>query len=221
MEEAQTNSRGLIIGIVGLAVLIFAGLIWLLVKAPGDSGLPQTENVSFNDVDEPSTGPANAKVVVHVYSDFQCPACRAAEPSLEQTIQKFQDRVKFVWKDFPLEQLHPNARAAADAARCAQDQGWFWKFHTELYNNQDAWAAAANPQSLFEQYAGKVGMDVPKFIACYTNKAKDALVQNDIAEGSKNSVDATPTFFVGNKRYFAMPAAQWDQVLTQALSQTK
>lgn len=221
MEEGQIqkSNAGLIVGIVVLAVLIFGALTWALIKAP--SGGPSKERVSFSDGSDMSRGPDNAKVVVHVYSDFQCPACKFADGPLQQTMEKYQDRVKFVWKDFPLESIHPLARSASIAARCANDQGWFWKFNKTLYERQDAWTKATDLAKTFNDYAAEIGMDTGRFTACFVNKGHDDQVQANINEGNANNVDRTPTFFVNNQRYFGMGPEEWSRVLDEALAKAK
>jgi protein-disulfide isomerase len=217
MDQGSTN-KPLLIGVIAAAVLIFAGLTWAILSAP--SGTPTvTGNVTFNDTSStPSIGPSDAAVTVHIYGDFQCPACKAAEPGLEAAIQQFKDRVKFVWKDFPLLTIHRNARDGANAARCAQDQGKFWEMHDLLYTEQDSWAEQPDPSASFSAYAGRLGMDVSKFDACYSAKTDDDTVMADENEGTANGVNATPTFYVGKTQYVGMAAGQWAGILNAALA---
>ncbi|MDO8583716.1 MAG: thioredoxin domain-containing protein [bacterium] len=217
MDEGQKSNAGLIVGIVVVAALIFGGLTWALIKAP--SAGPRAEQVTFSDTSDASRGPLGAKVVVRMYSDFQCPACRVADRTMEQVINKYEDRVKFVWKDFPLEQIHPVARPAANAARCANDQGWFWKFSKQLFDNQDAWTVSADVAKTFGEYAVAVGADGTSFSACMAQKQFDSRVQTNIAEGTANNVDRTPTTFVNNQRYFSMSVEDWGKALDRALAE--
>jgi len=124
----QSSNKGLLIGTIVVAVLIFLGLIWAVLSVPNDGGttpLPSGQ-VSFNDENDPSIGPDDAKVVVRLFEDLECPACKAAEPGVSYAIEKYSDRVRFIWNDFPLDSIHRNARAGANAARCAEEQGKFW-----------------------------------------------------------------------------------------------
>lgn len=221
MDSTPTSNRQLIIGIVTVTVLIFAGLIWAVIRAPNggsDQQMGKPEQVSFIDDKDPTIGPSNAKVIVHMYGDFQCPACRAAEGGVKPTVAKYADRVRFVWKDFPLVQLHPNALAAANAARCAQVQGWFWRYHDRLYEKQSEWSSG-DPTSKFQTYAMEVEADAAKFDACFANKTEQARVNADVVEGGANRVEATPTFFINNVRYFGMSPEAWSKALDQALKE--
>jgi len=218
MQETSTSNKGLIAGVIITAVLIFAGLTWAILSAPSGTG-PVSGNATFNDTEKtPFVGPADAAVVVHIYGDFQCPACKAAEGGVRAAMQQFQDRVKFVWKDFPLLTIHRNARAGANAARCAQDQGKFWPMHDLLYAQQESWAEQSDPSSSFSAYANQIGLDVNAFNSCYSSNKFDNLVMADEAEGTSNGVNATPTFYVNKTQYVGMAPDQWTNVLNAALA---
>src|SRR4029079_8656742 len=88
--------------------------------------------------DDPPIGPASAPVTLIEFSDFQCPFCQRVAPTLKQIRATYGDRVRIVWKDFPLTQIHPQACDAAQAGNCAQEQGKFWEFHDQLFANQAA-----------------------------------------------------------------------------------
>lgn len=222
---AEQKNTGLIAGIIGLTILIFGGLVWAVARAPSQTRLPgggagQPEEVSFNDQGSPAFGLEGAKVVAHLYSDFQCPACRFAEPAVKAAMEAYKDRVRFIWKDFPLEQIHPNARGASNAARCAQDQGKFWEYHDALYASQTDWEKMNNPSGKFTEIARVLGLNEGVFTTCLTNRVHNDLVSRDVSEGLANRVDRTPTFFVNNRRYFGMNPADWSRVLDQALAET-
>ncbi len=217
--QDKKNTR-LIVGIIVIAVLFFVGLVWLVMRLPTDpssSNVGKPEQVTFNDQNSQSMGPVDAKVVVHLYSDFQCPACQYAEAAVKATIDNYKDRVRFVWKDFPLEQIHPNARIASNAARCAVDQGKFWEYHDMLYVKQTQWDDIKDPRQLFIGEAGAMGMNEGTFTSCLNAKSHDGLISQDQNEGLDNNVDRTPTFFINNKRYFTMSQADWSKNLDQAL----
>jgi len=217
----EQKNLGLVLGIVGVSIVLFAGLIFALVKLPSDhvsDGTPQDEGVTFADVVDPIIGPDRSAVTVHLYEDLQCPACAASHPAVEATIAKYKDRVRFIWKDFPLEQLHPFARQGADAARCAQDQSKFWEFEDLMYSKQDEWVAGDHKEDLFAGYARSIGMDEAKFRTCLTGNKGDSKVSDDQGEGMRNRVDRTPTFFINQKRYFSMSEADWSKALDQALA---
>ncbi len=217
MQETSSN-KPLIIGTIVVAALVFAGLVWAIMSAPSGPTSGGSESVSFNDEGAKFKGKADSKVVVHVYSDFQCPACRAYEPVLNYAIEKYGDRVKFVWKDFPLMSIHPNARNAANAAWCADDQGKFWEYHDLLYGEQGSWSALPNPAESYRAYASRLGMNSDSFGACYDAKSFDSKVMAGVQEGNANRVNGTPTVFVNDVRQSGLDKAGWDSVLTAALA---
>lgn len=212
----EQSNKHVVLGIILGTVILFGGLTWLVAKSPSDGG-SREEEVVFQDASDPFVGPADSKVVVRVYGDFQCPACRAAEPAFKQAITQFADRVKFIWKDFPLEAIHPNARLAANAARCAQVQQKYVAYHDVLYQTQNEWSSLRDPASKFIEYAGRVGLVGDAFSSCLSSRAENGKVSSNVSEGSRNNVSGTPTFFVNNVRYPVMSASEWQRVLNSAL----
>ena len=210
-----SNNRNLIIGIVVVTLLIFGGLVWLILSTGNGSA---NQKLVFNDANAPALGPQNAPVTVRIFSDFQCPACRLAEPALKATIDKYKDRVRFLWDDFPLEPIHANARLAANAARCAENQGWFWQYHDRLYETQDDWSGEKDARLKFMALAGEFKMDLTVFSECLNRGAEDAKVAEGIAQAQQNRVDQTPTFFINHRRSFIMTPAEWSAALDAALA---
>lgn len=220
MNSSSSSNTGLIVGIVAVTVALFAGLVFLLTRLPSDPGRSGNENVSFSDAADPSLGAATSSVAVHMYEDFECPACAASHPVIKQVIEAYKDRVRFVWKDFPLETIHPVARPSANAARCAQVQGKFWEYQEQLFQSR-GWITASNKTDAFVTLAKNVaGLNEELFKSCVGAKSQDGLVAANIREGFANAVSATPTFFVNNKRHFAMGFADWSRVLDAALAET-
>lgn len=220
---SDSKNTPLIVGIIAVTVILFGGLAWLLARTPASpsvSNAGQPENVTFNDESNPFVGPADAKVVVRLFSDFQCPACRYAEPAVKAAMDQYRDRVKFIWKDFPLETIHPNARLGAEAGRCAAVEGKFWEYHDQLFNKQSEWESLPNAFNKFVEYGSQVGITSASFSSCVQSRAQTALVRRDINEGFANDVDRTPTVFINNRRYFAMTSAEWKKNLDAALAET-
>lgn len=213
---ALTSQHKLIAVIIAATAVLFGGLVFALLKAPS-GGVSPDGQVRFNDASAPFVGKADASVVVRMYSDFQCPACKASEPALKAVIQEFQDRVKFVWKDFPLMTIHPNARLAANAARCAEAQGKFWEYHDRVFETQEGWAPERSPKDRFVQFARELGLNEGEFVKCYDDRQFDAKVLADVAEGEANGVNATPTFYVNERQAQVRSEAQWRSVLNQVI----
>lgn len=222
MNEQRTRQIFLM-GTAGLFILIIVGLVWAIAAGPSPvdpSGRGRAESgLRFSDEGDPTKGPGDAKVTVRMFSDLQCPACRSAEPGLEAAMAKYGDKVRFIWNDFPLVTIHPNALPAAQAARCAEEQGKFWEYRQKLYETQNTWASITAPTGAFADYARSLGMDDAAFSACVANKTYDGKVRSDMSEGSANRVDSTPTFFVNNTRYSgAMTEAEWTAAIDQELA---
>lgn len=222
MNEQRTR-QAFLIGTAVLFILIILGLVWAIAAGPSPvdpAGRGQAESgLRFTDSNDPIRGPGDAKVTVRMFSDLQCPACRAAEAGLEAAMEKYGDKVRFIWNDFPLVTIHPNALPAAQAARCAEEQGKFWEYRKKLYETQDTWASIAAPTGAFTDYAHSLGIDESPFTACIASKTYDSKIRSDMSEGSANRVDSTPTFFVNNTRYTGvMSEAEWTTAIDKELA---
>ena len=144
-------------------------------------------------------GPADAKVLVVEFSDFQCPACRVAEPTVRQMLPLYEGKLRFVFKNFPL-RMHPYARAGALAAECAGRQGRFWPYHDRLYDHQDEWTLDAN-EPVLTAYAKDLKLDLAAWNACRADPATAAVIDADVKDAGDAWVNATPTFFIDGKRF--------------------
>jgi protein-disulfide isomerase len=142
-----------------------------------------------------SMGSADAPIEIVEFADFQCPFCGKLEPVMKRIVARFGDRVRLVWKDFPLSSIHENAQAAAVAARCAAEQGAFWKYHDLLFNNQESLSL----QHLRE-YAREISLDSTRFDQCVAEPAASVGVQADIEEGILRGVEGTPTVFINGEQ---------------------
>jgi protein-disulfide isomerase len=158
-------------------------------------------------------GPSNAPIQIVEFSDFHCPFCKRVEPTIAEVLKKYDGKIRFVYKDFPLDSLHPQARAAAEAARCAGEQGKYWEFHGKVYAGAPD-ASAATMQA----YAKDVGLDATTFESCRSNRKYQAQVQADAAEGTKLGVNGTPGFFI-NGRFLsgAQPVEAFSTIIDEEL----
>ncbi len=138
-----------------------------------------------------SMGPDDAPVTIIEFSDYQCPYCSRAEPVVQQVLERYPSQVRFVFRHFPLERIHPLARGAAEAAACANEQGQFWEFHGKLF----ASGAKLDAESL-QQYASDLGLDLEVFQACVEERRFQADIEADLAAGQQAGVSGTPAFFV-------------------------
>lgn len=161
----------------------------------------------------PSRGPADAKVTIVEFSDFQCPFCSRAEGTVDEVMEKYAGKVRVVFRNFPLE-FHPNAPKAAEAALCANDQGKFWEMHKELFANQQQ-LSVENLKS----YAEKLQLDATKFNECLDSGAKKADVDADHKAGAEVGVSGTPAFFINGKMLSgAQPFAEFKKVIDAELA---
>lgn len=142
----------------------------------------------------------SARIRVVEFSDFQCPACRAAEAVVGQLLDTYPDDVALYYRHFPLDQIHPNARAAARASEAAAEQDAFWEFHQVLFASQDEWSEVSNRDdlaALFSQYAQDVGIeDTEAFVQAYESDTVAQAVNQDALLASELKLSGTPTFFV-------------------------
>ena len=166
--------------------------------------------------DDPTLGPANAPVTLIEFSDFQCPFCQRVEPTLKQIRAKYGDRIRIVWKDFPLTQIHPQAFDAAQAGNCAREQGKFWEYHEKLFPNQQA----LQPEFL-KRYATETGLDAARFATCLDGGKYQQRVQAAIEAGSRLGVSSTPTIYINGRVVSgAQPLEVFTAVIDEELART-
>lgn len=144
------------------------------------------------DALDPVFGPADAPVTIVEYADFQCPYCvRHFEQTLPLLMERYGDQVRFVFKNFPLNSIHPDADSAAQAAECANEQGKFWEYHDLLFGGTLGLGQAA-----YEGYAEQLSLDVAALTACLDEGRYAEAVNADLQEGQQFGVSSTPTFFI-------------------------
>ena len=167
--------------------------------------------------DDPSIGSSSAPVTLVEFSDFQCPFCQRVAPTLKQVKEKYGDKVRIVWKDFPLTQIHPQAFKAGEAAHCAADQGKFWEYHDRLFANQQS----LQPNDL-KKHAADLGLDAGVFGTCLDSSKYGERVRDGVAEGSRLGVNSTPTIYInGRVLSGAQPYETFVTVIDEELSKTK
>jgi protein-disulfide isomerase len=165
--------------------------------------------------DAPAFGPTDAKVTIVEFSDFQCPFCSRAATAAHQVKEKYSDKVRFVFRQFPLS-FHQNAHVAAEASLAANAQGKFWEFHDKLFANQNA----LDRESL-EKFAKEAGLNVDTFKKALDAKTYAATVDAELKLGEEVAVEGTPTMFlngarVANPTDFAAISKQIDDALKAA-----
>ncbi|HZY60732.1 MAG TPA: thioredoxin domain-containing protein [Candidatus Binataceae bacterium] len=159
-------------------------------------------------------GPSNAPITIVEFSDYQCPFCQRAEESVKEVLKKYGDKVRLVYMDFPLP-MHPNAMGAAQAARCAGDQGKYWEYHDALFADQSKLDAAG-----LKATADKLKLDPKKFSDCTAHGLHVDQIRASQQEGSQVGVDGTPTFVInGRLMNGAQPASEIESVVDEELAQ--
>jgi len=171
-------------------------------QQPTQPTAPQIFQVSLDD--DPFKGNPDAPVTMVEFSDFQCPFCsRFFDQTLPLLEENYIDtgKVKFVYKDLPLDSLHPNARPAHIASECADEQGKFWEYHDILFENQAEWnrLSSVDLNSQLIQYAATLGLETSSFDACLGSQSMADEVNEDYLQALSYGATATPTFFIGNE----------------------
>lgn len=206
------RTRWIIFGVI--CVVLLGGLI--LNKKSDDVDVSKmnpskviTSDNKNAEIPDHIFGTTSKKVVLIEYGDFQCPGCGNLYPSLHPLKEKYKDQLTFVFRNFPLTSIHPNALAAATAAEAAGLQGKWWEYHDKLYENQNAWSDAdINKRTdIFIAYAKDLGLDTTMFKKDLENKKIEQKIARDQALGKKIGASSTPTLVLNGK---ILPQESWD-----------
>jgi len=162
-------------------------------------------------------GSTDAPITVVEFSDFQCPYCKQVNSTLNEVLAKYGNQVRLAYRDFPLMQIHSQAQAAAEASRCAGEQGRYWEYHDRLFANEVQLDRAS-----LTDYARNLKLDARKFEQCVSSGKFKAAIEQDVKEGTAAGVVATPTFFI-NGIYLggAQPLETFTRVIDEELSRTR
>ena len=159
--------------------------------------------VKISSGDDPVRGSSDAPITIIEFSDFQCPFCaRFHAETLPLLLENYIDtgKVKFIYRDYPIQGSHPNAVPAAVAAECADEQGKYWEFHDKLFESQSQWnrIETIDAVSVFSQYASEMELNMEQFDTCLTTGKYIDEVREDLNDGQSYGVSGTPGFFIGN-----------------------
>jgi protein-disulfide isomerase len=170
--------------------------------------------------DTPSLGDPKAPVTLVEYSDFECPVCKSLHDVLRSVLPNYAGKVRVVFKDFPIEQLHPWARTAAIAGRCAyqQDPKTFWKMYDLIYDNQEV-ISATNAWTKMTDYAAQSGLNAETFKSCMASPEVGEAVNTSRANGQQVEVNSTPTVFVNGRRMVGADQRLLEQYINYELAQ--
>lgn len=193
--------------VVTLGVLLgVGGLLWQF-GGNTDKPIADIAGASLH-----TQGSGSVKIVE--FSDFQCPACLAVQEPLTQLLKKYEGRIDFVYRYFPLTTIHKNALIAAQAAEAAGLQGKFWEMHDKLFVTQTEWAPIADPRETYAGYVESLGMDKDKFLVDVDSQVVKDAVGVDILAANRYALSGTPTFFVnGVKTDFGQIEAKVEKLV--------
>ncbi len=166
--------------------------------------------VDVSSDDDPALGAQDATVTIIEFSDFQCPYCRRVQPTLKRLLADYEGRVKLVFRDFPLRNIHPQAQKAAEAAQCADEQQQFWPYHDKLFDN------TAFDDKALKTYAGELSLDVAQFTACLDSNKYAQEVEADLQDGRSVGVSSTPSFFINGRPLSGAASYESFQELVEA-----
>jgi protein-disulfide isomerase len=165
------------------------------------------------DMDAPQTGSAAAAIEIVEFSDFQCPFCRRTAPLLKEVLARYADHVRLVWRDFPLP-MHEDARRAAVAAQCANEQGRFWLYHDLLFAHQDALKDAD-----LIKHALTAELNLDRFKSCVGAGQQQVRIDAAIKEGNRLGISATPTVFINGRMVVGtVPMETYDRIIQEELT---
>ena len=159
-------------------------------------------------------GPKDAPVAIVEFSDFQCPFCKTVISTLKQLMTEYKGKVKLVFRDFPIADIHPLAPKAHEAARCAAEQQKFWEYHDLLFER----APSLSPPEL-KQYAAELKLDGESFAKCLDSGKYKQAVAGDVEEGSRLGASGTPTFFINGRILVgAQPLSAFQKLIDSELA---
>lgn len=195
-EQRNTKIKkyGMWTGAILIVVLIILGLMWI-VTSPTSTSTNQANiaPVSGKDI---TNGDSKAKVTLIEYADFECPACAAYHPLVNQLLTDYKGKIYYVYRMFPLETPHPNALISAQAGYAAYKQNAFFQMDDMLFNKQTEWATLSDPTTAFSDYAKLLKLDVNKFKADMNSSEAKNYVKNSENQALSEGINQTPTFFI-------------------------
>lgn len=215
-SKRKTDLASLAILFLPLAFLLGIGGGYLIWGQDSDGRTNRAGQNTFNPVgDDPALGPKDAPVTIVEFSDYQCPYCqRWYQQVLTRLLAEYPGQIRFVYRDFPLTQIHPGAQPAAEAAECADDQGKYWDYHNALFSGNYAFDRAG-----FLQIAADIGLDAAEFTACIDSGKHASEVLGDLQDGVSIGVQSTPTFYInGFKVEGALPYESFKNLIDQILA---
>lgn len=239
-KSTGKSNSSLPLVIIGLVLLAAIGGGWYLyqnskaapIKPTTASNKAPKDNTDFLKVYQnapPGAQPPNmlgspsATVTIEEFADFQCPTCAAVHGKMKEINAIYGSRVKFIYRNFPLTQIHKNAYDASVAAESAGMQGKYWDMQNQLFTNQAAWSNSSEARKVFAGYAQKIGLDVNKFETDMLGLAAKSRVDLDIARGRALNITGTPSIYINGRPldFKQFDTAPMRQVIDAELQRTQ
>ncbi|HSW97633.1 MAG TPA: thioredoxin domain-containing protein [Candidatus Saccharimonadales bacterium] len=216
LKKAERNKMITKITWIGGGIILVIAAFWAIINFTGSSGSsPQLiTNMPPVNAKDLQTGDLKSNVTLTEYADFQCPGCGAYHPIIKKLLQDFKGKIHFVYRTFPLTQVHQNAMISAQNAVAANNQGKFWDMHDMLFEHQADWSTVQNPQGIFDSYAQKLGLDMDRFHKDITDAKTKKFINDEESAGLAIGINSTPTFFINGKQ---IVSPQTSEAFTQVI----
>ncbi len=202
---------------------ILALIVWGTISANNEgnnngTGDGEIIDIEVNEGDWVKGNP-DSEIVIIEYSDFQCPACGYYYQIAKDIVSEFGSHIKFVYRHFPLTQIHDNAMLASQAAEAAGVQGKFFEMHDLLFENQSTWSnlSADEAQEIFVEYAQQLELDSEKFIAALNNDDIIDKIEDSYSDGIKAGINSTPTFILNGKQISPSDFDDFREIIRETL----
>lgn len=202
-----------------LSLALILGAVFFLGKSGKDQNLDKAQVYTIDYSKGEKIGSSSAKVKLVEFSDLQCPACKAVEPVVKQVREKYKD-IQFIYIHFPLMQ-HAHSKKAANFAQYAATQGKFWEIHDKLFATQDEWSNLSDPSDYFANLGVGFLLDKAKIKEAIAKGIYDQLINDDLAEGKRVGVDATPSFYINGKKINLINYNDLDKAVSEELGKGK
>jgi protein-disulfide isomerase len=199
MKKQLTIMAVIVAAVLGLGVFLFMSQPEPIVQTQPSNDIKGEKMITRPE--SHSLGNKDAKVTLTEFGDYQCPACAAAHAPVKQLAEQYKDNpnFRFVFRNFPLTDIHPNALASSEAAEAAALQDKFWEMHDLLYERQNDWSTSLNPMDKFTSYATELGLDVEKFKADMLSQQVVDKVTQDLQDAIALGANSTPTFYLNDQ----------------------
>lgn len=191
--------------VLAVCVLGFIGIFVVTSKKDTNSSNSSSKPGDSSQLSNNTIGKNSKNVTLVEYGDFQCPACGAYHPLVKEVVKKYENDIKFQFRNFPLQEIHQNARAASRAAESAGKQNKYWEMHDLLYEQQKTWEQSTSVSTIFEGYAKQLGLNLDTYKKDFASSEVNAIINADFAEGKRLGVDSTPSFFLQGKKLEKAP----------------